>query len=244
MQSTQIDIEDRVSRKEASTENLAVCNFCGSSEFVPGPRGRLSKDNMPPRCKRCGSLERHRALRQLYLALKNICSLDQYSCLQISNDVSVKEEWFGEYELSVYGGENSIDLQQIERPDNNYRLVVCNHVLEHVEDDVKALSELIRIFREDGFLELSVPSPATRKKTQDWGYPKEDMFGHYRTYGIDIEDKFKRVLDHHMCYLKVTILDPVTKKKDMCFLFFKSKEFASSLIESLSNEFKIQYVDS
>lgn len=226
-----------------STLDLSVCNFCGYSEFVPGPKGRLSRNQKPPCCKNCGSLERHRVLRQIYLKLKQICPLNLYSCLHISEDISVEPEWFNQYELSVYGGKNSIDLQNINRPNESYDLVVCNHVLEHVKDDVKALGELFRIFSKDGFFQLSVPQPITVNKTTDWGYPDKSQFGHYRIYGIDIEDKFKQAMTSDMCYLKVITFDPVTQAKDMCFLFFKSKGFAYLVSTSLGDGFIVECVN-
>lgn len=223
--------------------NLSVCNFCNSSEFIPGPKERLSRNQKLPCCKNCGSLERHRVLRQIYNRLREICPLDRYSCLHISEDISVEPEWFKNYELSVYGGTNSIDLQEIDRPDHKYDLVVCNHVLEHVENDLKALSELFRVFNQDGFFQLSVPQPITVKETVDWGYADKAQFGHYRIYGIDIEEKFKQSMSPDMCYLKVIAFDPVTETRDMCFLFFKSKGFAYTVSKFLSNDFIIQSVN-
>jgi SAM-dependent methyltransferase len=223
--------------------DLSVCNFCGGSEFVTGPKGRLSRNQKFPCCKNCGSLERHRVLRQVYIKLREICPFDRYSCLHISEDISVKPEWFNQYELSVYGGKNSIDLQEIDRPDDKYDVVVCNHVLEHVENDVKALSELFRIFNQNGFFQLSVPQPITIKETTDWGYADKSQFGHYRIYGIDIEEKFQQAMSPDICYLKVIAFDPVTQTQDMCFLFFKSKGFASLVNTMLSNSFTVQSVN-
>lgn len=226
-----------------SVLNLSLCNFCGGSEFVPGPKGRLSKTKKPPLCKKCGSLERHRVLRQVNIKLQEVCPFDSYSCLHISEDISVESEWFKDYELSVYGKKNSIDLQKIDRPDCSYDLVVCNHVLEHVENDVSALKELFRIFDKDGFFQLSVPEPIRARETVDWGYADKSQFGHYRIYGIDIEDKFKQAMTEDICYLKVYASDPVTKDKDMCFLFFKSKGFAHIVSNVLSINFIIESVN-
>lgn len=223
--------------------SLSVCDICGGIEFESGPKGRLSRNQKLPCCKNCGSLERHRILRRIYLRLKEICPFDRYSCLHISEDISVKPEWFKRYELSVYGGKNSIDLQQINRPNDSYDLVVCNHVLEHVKNDIKALSELFRIFNKDGFFQLSVPQPITVKKTEDWSFPDKSQFGHYRIYGIDIEDKFKQVISLDMSYLKIIALDPVTEVRDMCFLFFKSKGFAHLLSIVLSENFIVESVN-
>lgn len=165
------------------TRPKAICIICGGEEFSTGPNGRSSFAGIPPRCVRCQSLERHRALRGVYEQLREVLDLGSMRALQISQDRSIVPGWFATHELSIYGGANSIDIQAIDRPDGAYDLVVCNHVLEHVPDDAKALSELVRVVGDDGILQLAVPGPFRMKKTVDWGYPKESDHGHYRLYG-------------------------------------------------------------
>jgi SAM-dependent methyltransferase len=224
-------------------ENNAVkCNICGGEEFDFGPNKRLSRTKKLPCCKSCGSAERHRVFRQVHQRLKECVPYDLYSCLQISNDLSVESEWFGKYELSIYGRQNSVDLQDIERETESYDLVICNHVLEHVENDIKALKELFRIFSKDGLLQLSVPQPMVINKTTDWGFPDSSKFGHYRMYGKDIKDKFELTMPEGMSYLKVISKDPVTEAADMCFIFLKSIGFAYCLKAYLSRYFECEIV--
>ncbi|MGD1808133.1 class I SAM-dependent methyltransferase [Dapis sp. BLCC M126] len=196
------------------------CNICDGEEFIDGPGGRLSGTGLQPKCKKCGSLERHRAIRDFFIQLKKVSQLETYSCLQISSDLSIEPSWFDYHELSVYGSKNSIDIQNIERPDNSYDIAICNHVLEHVQDDVKALREILRILKPNGLLELSVPSPYYQKTTNDWGYPDNNQHGHYRVYGKDIENKFQQNINYP--YLSCTIIDPVTEEKDILYAYSKS----------------------
>lgn len=160
-----------------------VCVICGNDTFGTGPRGRLSFSGVPPRCKKCQSLERHRALRSVYENLRGPLGFETLRALQISQDRSIVPSWFTHHEVSIYGGANSIDIQAIDRADGSYDLIVCNHVLEHVPDDKAALSELVRVLSADGILQLAVPGPFRIKATVDWGYPKESDHGHYRLYG-------------------------------------------------------------
>ena len=199
--------------------NNSECNICGGKEFIEGWNGRLCSGKKP-KCKKCGSLERHRAIRNFFMLVKKVFPLERYSCLQISSDLSIDKSWFDNYELSVYGTNNSIDVQNIERPDSSYDLVICNHVLEHVEDDIKGLKEMIRILKPTGFLELLVPSPYYRKTTDDWGYPDSNRSGHYRAYGRDIENKFQKSILYP--YLSCIVVDPVTNGKDILYIYTKS----------------------
>ena len=159
---------------------MKVCNICGGNKFASGPGGRLSETGKLPKCESCSSLERHRCLREIYIQLKKNISFEEMSALQISKDKAIDPAWFNYHELSVYGGENSIDIQNIGRQDKRYNIVICNHVLEHIENDYLALKELMRVTSNNGFFQLAVPDPYRLKKTKEWGYPDKKKHGHYR----------------------------------------------------------------
>ncbi|MGK7907107.1 MAG: class I SAM-dependent methyltransferase [Synechococcus sp.] len=207
------------------------CNICGNSKFGYGPGGRLSSSGKLPQCSSCQSLERHRVIRNLFTQLQAF-GLSKLSALQISRDPSVKPDWFGKHEISIYGGQNSIDLENIERADSAYDVVICNHVLEHINDDRQALRELFRIVSDRGFVFLSVPNPHQRSKTTDWGYPDEKQHGHYRLYGIDIIDLLKAELPN-AALLTCIGNDPATGIDDRAFLLCKSQTVANHLADLL-----------
>lgn len=50
------------------------------------------------------------------------------------------------------------DLTRLAVPDATYDCILCNHVLEHIADDTKALRELRRVLRPGGLLLLGVPN--------------------------------------------------------------------------------------
>jgi SAM-dependent methyltransferase len=216
-----------VSRSAAPARTSAACNICGGTRFEPGPNQRMSSTGRAPRCSQCRSLERHRQLRRVYAFLPAdfLAGLD---VLQLSPDIGVDPAWFRSYEVSEYGGANSLDLQAIDRPDARYDLVICNHVLEHVADDRQGLRELLRVTRAEGFVQITVPSPYTRATTVDWGFPDARAHGHYRGYGRDFLARFGQArADARL--LQVEVFDPVTDAGSYVYLWTASEACARRL---------------
>jgi SAM-dependent methyltransferase len=173
-----------------------------------------------PRCRTCGSLERHRIFRVMFERL-GTASFAAMRAIQFSPDPTLDPRWFASFELSVYGTENSIDIQAIDRPDGAYDLVACSHVLEHVTDDRRALGELLRITATDGFLYLAVPDPFREERTRDWGFAKPEQHGHCRVSGADVSQRFA-AYQPEQAVLAYVGDDPVTRERDGCFLLPKS----------------------
>ena len=209
-----------------------TCNICGSTNFGLGPGGRLSADtNMLPRCEKCQSLERHRAFRSALEALRS----DAFSllrALQFSEDRAVNPTWFSSHEVSIWNGVNSLDLQSIDRPDESYDIVICNHVIEHVADDRSAVRELFRILRPKGFIFLSFPDPLRLGQTRDWGFPDKRQHGHYRVYGRDVFKWLASTLPTAVIECAIA-RDPVTEKKEMFFLIGKDAKYIESITSQL-----------
>lgn len=106
--------------------------------------------------------------------------------------------------------------------DDTYDVVVCNHVLEHVPDDIVAMKELRRVLRQDGVAVLQVPYAIGLEKTfEDKSIvtPEErfNAYGqndHVRLYGNDYPERLKQagfkveVLDISRKYPKKFGLNP------------------------------------
>lgn len=83
------------------------------------------------------------------------------------------------------------DLQHMDMVENEtYDIIVCSHVLEHVEEDARAMGELYRILKPEGVCLVLVPLIAGMQDTEEqWGCSEEEnwrRFGqgdHCRLYG-------------------------------------------------------------
>ena len=85
------------------------------------------------------------------------------------------------------------DICNLPFEDNAYDFIICNHVLEHIPDDTKAMQELYRVLAPGGTAILQVPYDKNRAATfEDNSITDRDerarIFGQYdhvRIYGMD-----------------------------------------------------------
>lgn len=93
------------------------------------------------------------------------------------------------------------DIVNLPFNDNSFDVVFCNHVLEHIQDDTKAMKELFRVMKKGGMGVFQVPQDLNRDVTFEDNSitdPKEraKIFGQYdhvRVYGRDYFDKLRSV---------------------------------------------------
>ena len=85
--------------------------------------------------------------------------------------------------------------------DSTFDIIICNHVLEHIEDDKKAMAELYRVLKPGGTAILQVPISKCLDKTFEdltivTPIERERIFGqkdHLRIYGMDYKDRLESV---------------------------------------------------
>ena len=93
----------------------------------------------------------------------------------------------------------TMDVEDLPFNSDHFDLVICNHVLEHVPDDARAMREILRVLKPGGHAVLQVPLSANSPKTiEDPSItdPKErervyGQFDHLRLYGQDYGDRLK-----------------------------------------------------
>jgi SAM-dependent methyltransferase len=93
---------------------------------------------------------------------------------------------------------SKIDLTELQFWDAQFDLIICSHVLEHIPDDLKAMTEMHRVLRPGGFLLVMVPMFGdTTYEDPSITDPNERkrLFGqsdHVRKYGRDIATRLQR----------------------------------------------------
>ncbi len=159
-----------------------------------------SKDKI---CPKCGSLSRSRAL-SFYISKNfqnleiNILDFSPHRSLYNFFNVKFPNYISSDYENQFYA-HKKYDITKINESDKSFHLIICFHVLEHVLEDEKAITELYRILKKNGILIIQVPlKPGktyedlnlTSKNERLEAFGQED---HVRIYGQkSLEAKLKK----------------------------------------------------
>ncbi|MDN3620587.1 methyltransferase domain-containing protein [Polaribacter undariae] len=93
------------------------------------------------------------------------------------------------------------DICDLPFDDNSFDVVFCNHVLEHITDDTKAMQELFRVLKKGGFGIFQIPQDLSRETTFEDDTitdrkERAEIFGQYdhvRVYGRDYFDKLRSI---------------------------------------------------
>ena len=188
------------------------CPLCGCRRRKFLPYGYVSpRENAL--CPNCLALERHRLL-WLWLLRESDLGRGAVALprlLHIAPEVALMRKFRKMYssqpdrditaDLESPLADMHFDVQQIPMGDGEVDTIICNHILEHVEDDSKALRELYRILRPNGWAVILSPVDLEREHTFEDDTitdPKERtrIFGQYdhrRIYGRDYVERLAAV---------------------------------------------------
>ena len=175
----------------------ATCNLC----HYEGQFRSYGGDNRPrAKCPRCQSLERHRLLALAGIDFEGRDVLHFAPERPVSKFVCAAAP--ASYETSDIDPAKRCDrrfnIEAIDSADAAYDIILCSHVLEHV-DDGKALAELNRVLRPGGLLVAMVPLVEGWLQTYEDAslVSHRDRFIHYgqgehvRFFGADFRDRVR-----------------------------------------------------
>lgn len=172
--------------------------------FLPYGYDQLRKNAL---CPGTLSLERHRYL-WLYLQQKTDFLPRKLRVLHIAPEqvFYAKFKGFSHWDYTttdLYSplADVKADICALPFEDNYYDLILCNHVLEHIPDDKKAMTELYRVLKKGGTLIAQVPLNEKSQTTFEDDRitdPKErtrifGQYDHVRVYGLDYYDRLNEV---------------------------------------------------
>lgn len=186
--------------------NAVTCPVCETSYRTLLPYGRI---NPRPNalCPHCLSLERHRLI-WLYLKEKTNFFGSKLHVLHIAPEACfikrferVHGDTYITADIESPLAKVKMDIHEIPFTENTFDAVLCNHVLEHVRDDIQAMREINRVLKPGGFAILQIPFfnpvPDTTFEDNTITDPRERerIFGqddHVRKYGHDYPKRIEQ----------------------------------------------------
>ncbi len=158
-------------------------------------------------CPNCLSLERHRLL-WLFLKKKTSFFTSKLKVMHMAPEQPFLKKFRNLKNLDYQTGDLvspladvKFNIENIPFQENIFDVFICNHVLEHVDNDLKAMQEIFRVLKIGGFAILQVPIDISRKETYEDKtitdpFEREKHFwqkDHLRLYGLDYAEKLRSV---------------------------------------------------
>ncbi|GGH28014.1 class I SAM-dependent methyltransferase [Dyadobacter endophyticus] len=143
--------------------NKVECPVCSSKyrKFLPYGRNTSSRENAL--CPSCLSLERHR-LMALYMRRKTNFYTANLKVLHVAPEYCFIDRFEQMKNLDYITADIEsplakvkMDIHQIPFPENTFDVAICNHVMEHVDDYILAMSELHRVLKPGGWALIQSP---------------------------------------------------------------------------------------
>lgn len=198
---------------------------CGHfRRFLPKGPNRLPR-RPNAMCPACKSFERHRLL-WLYLKNKTNLLTDKLSLLHFAPEPTFKKKLSAIPDLEYTSADICSPLADVKTDitglvfeDNKFDVIICCHVLEHVNDDAKAMRELFRVLKPGGWAIIQAPYDSKKEITFEdpsatTPAERARLFGqgdHLRIYGRDYSQKmetagFKVTQDTYVQTLPVDLI--------------------------------------
>ncbi|MDA8589188.1 methyltransferase domain-containing protein [Flavobacteriaceae bacterium] len=151
------------------------------------------------------SLERHRLL-WLYLNNETIFFSRTLKVLHVAPEQcfynlfkNLKNINYTTFDLNSPLADIKGDICNLPFKENSFDFILCNHVLEHINDDKKAMKELYRVLNKNGTAILQVPINQKSNKTFEDSsivdkkerIEKFGQYDHIRLYGLDYFKKLE-----------------------------------------------------
>lgn len=186
------------------------CPLCGCRRRKFLPYGYVTQRENAL-CPNCLALERHRTLWLWLLRESDIGrgAMALPRLLHVAPEVALKRKFSRIYakqpadyvtaDLESPLADLHFDIQHIPLEDESFDVVICNHIMEHVEDDRLAMREILRIMRKGGWGVILSPVDLQRDKTFEDDTITDEaertrIFGQYdhrRIYGRDYAERLR-----------------------------------------------------
>lgn len=207
------DAELKASVKNFLSDNLILCNVCGSIFKRTGP---IHSEFLA--CPACNSIARDRVVMhtilyemsrrtgEMHPIFNQSKALKPYRLLECSPRENNFREMIlrntlgkystSDFDMSAHRAEIKLDLtdeEDIQPLLNSLDIIVCAHVLEHIPDYRTALKNIARMLAPGGFLVLQVPLLEAQYTRVTWDEFHGDNTRVFHRFGFDLIEDLNQV---------------------------------------------------
>jgi len=198
-----------------------VCPICLKEVEAFRPFGNPKRQNA--QCPHCGGLERHRLAWCFFKGRTNLFDQRPKRLLHVAPERTMSKMVsaipgidYLSADLDSRLAMVKMDLTDILFKNEYFDVILCSHVLEHIPDDAKAMSEMYRVLRPGGWAAIQVPVYGDSTYENSSIISPDDrlrMFGqrdHVRKYGRDITGRLSAagfVVEHVLYAQEVSEVD-------------------------------------
>lgn len=169
-----------------------ICNYSGPFLDTNPPTGLRTSAF----CPNCYSAERHRLQKLVLNELFNNQDLSNKRMLHFAPEHFFQKYFKNKFQTyttaDLYRDDVDVkaDLTNLPFNDAEYDFIFASHVLEHIKDDLTAISEIRRVLKPNGIAIL--PVPIVGVETIEYPQPNPLEADHVRAPGFDYYDRYHK----------------------------------------------------
>jgi len=168
-----------------------ICEYYGRFKSVQPETGERKNEQ----CPKCGSLVRHRLQYLVFKEATRNVDTKTMSMLHFAPEDffrNIFKSMFKTYvtaDLHATNVDRKEGLTRLSISDSAFDFIYASHVLEHIKDDLSALSEIKRVLRQGGI--AIIPVPIIGRYTIEYDKPNPHESDHVRCPGNDYYERSK-----------------------------------------------------
>ena len=183
--------------------NTYCCNSCNKSFRKFKPYGNTHRANAC--CPYCNSLERERLMKFYFSNYFLETKPQNISILHFAPERSLTKFFKSFSNINYFGvdinpllADYQIDINDIKFGNDKFDIIICSHVLAHVQDERIAIEEMKRVLKPEGFILILTYIDDKRGTTEivNFAEPNNDIYIQndkvYRYHGLDFSDYLAR----------------------------------------------------
>ncbi len=235
-----------------------TCSCCGWTGNVFWPVYWVEQIERNARCPRCYAEQRHRLVWRYLCERWELGGLPPARVLHVSPERGIQAALkaspgvrYVAVDLTAdplaAATDARMDITALAFADQVFDVIICNHVLEHIPDDRRAMAELRRVLKDGGYAIVMVPIMDI-PQTVEYGRADPREWDHVRRYGRDyllrlVEAGFQVTVDNYAYELPDAVVTREALYREPIFVVRKGPQHLPGVVGALPDRLPWQPTD-